>query len=44
MRDCESSDEGVNVNSHSIHGSTRIDYSRSPSHHNPADIHLGWVF
>lgn len=40
MRDCESSDEGVNVNSHSMHGNNRIDYSRSPSHHNPADIHL----
>lgn len=39
MRDCDSSDEGVNVNSHTNGtGNNGIDYSRSPDH-NP-DNHL----
>lgn len=36
MRDCDSSDEGVNVNSHII--GNRMDYPRSPTH---SDGHLG---
>lgn len=39
MRDCESSDEGVNVNSHINDNNSGMDYPRSPPHINP-ETHL----
>lgn len=30
--ECESSDEGVNVNAHTNENGTAIDYARSPKH------------
>lgn len=38
LRDCDSSDEGVNVNSH-MNGNNGMDYQRSPTH-NTDSSHL----
>lgn len=39
MRDCDSSDEGVNVNHPNTSIVAGMDYGRSPEHH--SDAHIG---
>lgn len=38
--ECESSDEGVNVNAHTNENGTAIDYARSPKH-NTENTNIG---